>query len=92
MRKRGEYRKAHGLEDKGLFGGWSAREDGEVMGPGMKESGLVGGGLEQEVGFAEQRTKERVAAAAAREGEEVLEREEEAPRRRPVVKKWLGIW
>lgn len=42
VRKRSEFRKAHGLDDGG-FGGWTAKSDAEVMGPGMKEGGEVAG-------------------------------------------------
>ncbi|QIX02253.1 hypothetical protein AMS68_007770 [Peltaster fructicola] len=39
VQKRAEYRKAHGLDagDKaGMFGGWTAKTDAEMMGPGLK--------------------------------------------------------
>lgn len=84
VRKRSEYRSAHGLDKQGgIFGGsglggWTVKGDEEVMGPGMKESGLSGG-LEEEMR----------KAAVEREGSgEVVDME---GRRRPV-KKWLGIW
>ncbi|KAK3704249.1 hypothetical protein LTR37_013923 [Vermiconidia calcicola] len=40
VRKRSEYRKAHGIsQDETTFGGWTAKTDAEVMGPGMREGG-----------------------------------------------------
>jgi hypothetical protein len=33
--KRSQYRKAHGLEDKQGFGGWTAKTDAEMMGPAL---------------------------------------------------------
>jgi len=39
VQKRSEYRKAHGLDKEGIFGGWTARTDDEVMGPGYREGG-----------------------------------------------------
>lgn len=41
VRKRSEYRKAHGIDDEGVLGGWTAKRDEEVMGPGMREGGEV---------------------------------------------------
>lgn len=39
VRKRSEYRKAHGLENEGLFGGWTAKTEEESMGPALREGG-----------------------------------------------------
>jgi len=40
VRKRSEYRKAHGLDqDEGVLGGWTAKSDEEVKGPGVREDG-----------------------------------------------------
>jgi hypothetical protein len=45
VKRRSEYRKAHGLEvqDDNKFGGWTAKSDDEVLGPTptMKEGGHV---------------------------------------------------
>ena len=41
VRKRSEYRKAHEMVEEGVFGGWTAKSDAEVMGPGMREGGDV---------------------------------------------------
>ena len=81
VRKRSEFRKAHGLEgdkSENVLGGWTVKSDGEVMGPGMKESGGEGP-LDREI-----RVKRE---EAAREGEFV----DFEGKRRPV-RKWLGIW
>ncbi|KAI9878444.1 MAG: hypothetical protein M1830_000879 [Pleopsidium flavum] len=39
VRKRGEYRRAHGLEGGQGLGGWRAKEDGEELGPALAVEG-----------------------------------------------------
>ncbi|KAI9697181.1 MAG: hypothetical protein M1836_004745 [Candelina mexicana] len=80
--KRSEYRKAHGLDQGEGFGAWTARTEGEALGPAIGGSevkgvnvvamgdGTVGNGAE----------KEEKGVYKDFEG-----------RRRPV-KKWFGIW
>ena len=83
VRKRAEYRKAHGLnEGEGVFGGWSARDDKSEV----KQGEVLGAvGNEMVVG------KESVAEAAVdKEGAEEMYTDFEG-RKRPI-KKWLGIW
>lgn len=82
VRKRSEYRKAHGLEDGsgGTFGGWTVRRDEEVLGSGMKEGGEGVGGVVGGVGGGAGETE----AAMAREGG--------GERVKRPVRKWLGIW
>ena len=41
VRKRSEFRKAHGMDKDGAFGGWEAKTDREIMGPGMREGSPV---------------------------------------------------
>lgn len=36
VKKRSEYRKAHGLDEETTFGGWTAKSDDENMGPALK--------------------------------------------------------
>ncbi|THW52546.1 hypothetical protein D6D21_00896 [Aureobasidium pullulans] len=87
VRKRAEFRKAHGLnEGEGIFGGWTARGDGEVMGTGAKEGGEV---VERQ-GQKEKEVLEAVGEeeAASADGEAYTDFE---GRRKPI-KKWLGIW
>ncbi|KAK5168330.1 uncharacterized protein LTR77_006899 [Saxophila tyrrhenica] len=89
VRKRGEFRRAHGLEgEEGVFGAWTAKGDAEVMGPGMREGGGggVGGGRE---GMARGQGEEvREEAQAGQETYVDFE-----GKLRPVErKKWLGIW
>jgi hypothetical protein len=43
VQKRSQYRKAHGLEGEG-FGGWTARTEGEAMGPAIQVGGEEGEG------------------------------------------------
>lgn len=51
VQKRAEYRKAHGLDKDEGFGGWTARDDNEMMGPGLKgvANGAVARGEEEMV-------------------------------------------
>lgn len=77
--KRAAYRKAHGLDKDTGFGGWTAKTDKEVMGPGIKL------GEEEEAKIAE-----TAGGEEKREGEEgekkvVYEKQFSG-------KKWLGIW
>lgn len=39
--KRSQYRKAHGLEDKQGFGGWTAKTDAEMVGPALHGDEVV---------------------------------------------------
>jgi hypothetical protein len=39
VRKRAEYRKAHGIDEEHVFGGWTAKSDAEMLGTGMREGG-----------------------------------------------------
>lgn len=39
--KRSEYRKAHGLDNEQGFGGWTAKSDAEVLGPGIRAGDRV---------------------------------------------------
>ncbi|KAL1306819.1 hypothetical protein AAFC00_005476 [Neodothiora populina] len=89
VRKRSEYRKAHGLDEGEGLGGWSVKSDDEVMGPGMKEGGpdfagafggaVPAGPVGAEVVGAEGVDSQDAARAVAGE-------------RRPPPRKWLGIW
>jgi hypothetical protein len=74
--KRGEYRKAHGLDKQDTFGSWTAKSDEEVLGSGIR---LGDGKKEGDVAI-------EGASPVAEEVQQLEKRE-----RRPV-KKWLGIW
>ena len=86
--KRGEFRKAHGLEQEKGWGGWRARTDREVLGPGMREGGgvVVRPGLETRGEVVED-----AVGVAERTGEEGGYADFEG-KRVPVRKRWLGIW
>lgn len=45
--KRAQFRKAHGLEGGDGFGGWTAKSDAQLLGPGIRTEGGEGG--EQQV-------------------------------------------
>ncbi|KAJ9132609.1 hypothetical protein NKR23_g11124 [Pleurostoma richardsiae] len=51
--KRSEYRKAHGLEQEGFFGGWTAKTDAESLGPAIP----VGDGTTPGIGGDEGKRK-----------------------------------
>lgn len=89
VRKRAEYRKAHGLnEAEGVFGGWSARDDKSEGQVKSKEGeALAAVGNEMAVG---KESKALAAAAVDKEGAEEMYTDFEG--RRKPIKKWLGIW
>lgn len=76
VKKRHEYRKAHGFDMDEGFGGWTAKSDAQTLGPGilLGDEKLVGGAA---------------SADGAAEGEE---NKQVVRLTRPPVKKWLGIW
>lgn len=76
VRKRSEYRKAHGIESEGMLGGWTAKTDEEILGPAMREGG------------AAQMTGPQDASPVAGAEEYV---DFEGNKKKPV-RKWLGIW
>lgn len=88
VRKRAEYRKAHGLDKQGFFG-WDVKGDDQVMGPAMREGGAdasVGVGALEEVVERQVQLEGEAQAQAEVDGYTDFE-----GKRRPV-KKWLGIW
>lgn len=54
--KRSQYRKAHGLENEG-FGSWTAKTDGELLGPGIPLG--EGEGKEGEIAVGEHPTSQQ---------------------------------
>lgn len=101
VRKRGEYRKAHGLDKGEGFGGWTARGEGEELGTGLKVLGVgvgVGEGVGGVVGVGkEEEEVGETVVRRERSGEEQSGKEQEAvyadwEGRKKPVRKWLGIW
>jgi len=104
VKKRAEYRKAHGLEEKekGMFGGWTAKSDEEMLGGGMRESGLPGSVntdspvnqeevARQAVVFPPQAPESAAQAPAVEPNQETFVDFE--GKVQPVEqKKWFGIW
>ena len=84
VQKRDRYRKAHGLVNEG-FGGWTAREDKDAVGPALKIEGAGGSFV-----AAEGADQEQVVAAMGRQADKNAYVDFEG-RKRPV-RKWLGIW
>lgn len=86
VRKRAEYRKAHGLDQNQ---GWVVRSKGEGMNVGPVGEGRVVG---EEGGTSLLgRIKDGSAVGEGSEGEDKTAYTDFEGRRRPV-KKWLGIW
>lgn len=80
--KRAEYRKAHGIEEEHVFGGWTAKSDAELLGPALREGGDGNKGTLPVL--RERRSIDKEGA------EDVYVDFEGKPR--PVRKKWFGIW
>lgn len=90
VRKRSEYRKAHGLDKNEGFGGWTARSDKELLGPALR--------TEKEKSSLEPESGSKAIPAAEGDDEGNADQVESPGvyrdwrgKRRPV-KKWLGIW
>lgn len=89
VRKRSEYRKAHGIDEEGMFGGWTVKSDAEALGPAIREGGQPISprpGPETTMELAKA-TVENVEG----KGEEDTFVDFEG-NRRPLRKKWFGIW
>ena len=90
VKKRSEYRKAHGLEQEGVLGGWTAKSDAEVLGPALREA--HGGGAD----LQSPQTVFELEAAVMGNGEGKTGQEETyvdfEGRKQAVRKKWFGIW
>lgn len=94
VRKRSEYRKAHGLDqDDGMFGGWTAQGDGENKKPVLVEGGAQlksSSGPETAVGMAPATTQNENIVGQAGESEEIYTDFE--GKRQTAKKRWFGIW
>jgi len=88
VRKRGEYRKAHGLDQGEGFGGWTARGEGEELGTGLKVLGGAVDGAAGLEGLVE--GGERRGELETGQGQEAVYADWEG--RKKPVRKWLGIW
>lgn len=85
VQKRAEFRKAHGMDQGEGFGGWTARKEGERLGPA----------LEMGAAEASPMAEERGAGAVAEERGVVADGKgvyTDFEGRRKPVRKWLGIW
>lgn len=97
VKKRAEYRKAHGLEGgEEVLGGWTARDDGKEIGPGLREGAVEFGRIGQQP--APEKAME-VAAATAVPGDvaslkarEMYVDFEGNEKEVPTRKKWFGIF
>lgn len=88
VKRRSEYRKAHGLEDEdeSKFGGWTAKPD-DAPTPAMREGGQVPVESSIAMDLAQPKEGDLTAAPAAKETYVDFE-----GKTRPVEKKWFGIW
>ncbi|KAF2484304.1 hypothetical protein BDY17DRAFT_323171 [Neohortaea acidophila] len=82
VKKRSDYRKAHGMEDGGLFG-WTAKTDEEELGPALREGG--GSGPNPAVDIASP------TAVIDTKAEEHVYLDFEG-KTQVARKKWFGIW
>lgn len=86
VRKRSEWRKAHGLGDEEAFGGWDAKDDSEVLGTMGREGPRAPSSRDVD---ASPVAVEEEPAVGEVVKEEVVHSDGEAQGAR---KKWLGIW
>ena len=91
VKKRSEYRKAHGLDQEGVFGGWTAKTDAEAMGPAIREGAAQpppppppGPETTMELARA---TVENIEGKGVEDVYVDFE-----GKKQPVKKKWFGIW
>lgn len=96
MRKRSEYRKAHGLDGAAgeggsgegfmnKLGGWTVKKDDEVLGPGMREGGDL-------LGLDASPVAPLAMAGADQPGSDQTDHVSSESKPKKQVKKWLGIW
>lgn len=85
VKKRSEYRKAHGIEEsEGILGGWTARKENYATSPAAREGS---------VDFSSQSEQSPIAAGvvAGQEGQQETYIDFEG-KQQPAKKKWFGIW
>lgn len=89
VRKRSEYRKAHGLDqNEGVLGGWTAKTDAETMGPAFREGNVTAAPPGPETTM--ELTKATVENIEGKASEDVYVDFE--GKKQPLKKKWFGIW
>lgn len=93
VKKRAEYRKAHGLDEKeeGLFGGWTAKPDGpgELLAAADREGGVRTDDASPVAPVQVEQQDVGAAVATEAAGETYVDFEGKT---QPVKKKWFGIW
>lgn len=83
--KRSEYRRAHGMETEGIFGGWTAKSDAQELDATAREGGQTAV-VAPEVDASPIAAPEAIAAA-----DDTTYVDFEG-KKQPAKKKWLGIW
>jgi len=89
VEKRGEFRKAHGLEEEGRFGGWEVKkglEDGRARGDvltqmakeGTRGVGQSGAWVEEELRKVDEEVEGEVTKVQGAYGEEVAGKEKKS--------------
>lgn len=95
VKKRAEYRKAHGMEGGDeVLGGWTAREDGREMGPALRE-GAVEFGRPAMRATAPEKTMELAAATIAPNDQSPKALDTYVDfegKEQPMRRKWFGIF
>ncbi|CAK4031563.1 hypothetical protein CBER1_00670 [Lecanosticta acicola] len=91
VKKRSEYRKAHGLDqDEGIFGGWTAKPDTDATGPALREGDMAlsrpssENAVEAVTGSAQD-----IDGQSGHSEDTYIDFE---GKKQPVKKKWFGIW
>ena len=90
VRKRSEYRKAHGLDqDEGVLGGWTAKSEAQAMGPALREGGDMLRRTDDKVAKKHGDLQGAPEQQGNRPDETFVDFEGKLQQTR---KKWFGIW
>lgn len=95
VKKRAEYRKAHGLEGgEEILGGWTARPDGQEMGPALREGAVEIGRSGVFARNPENAMQVAAATAGADDGAspKVNAYLDFEGNEQPTRKKWFGVF
>lgn len=95
VKKRAQYRKAHGLEGgEEVLGGWTARGDGQEMGPALREGAVEFRG----VGVTASEPQKAIEVAAATAAPDDASPKSAGTyidfegKEQPIRRKWFGIF
>lgn len=92
VKKRSDYRKAHGLDQgESFFGGWTAKDDDEEKGPALKDGDVqvaAPPSAETTMDLAQGATN----TPSGQDGESERTYIDFEGKKQPAQKKWFGIW